>query len=91
MSCDTDVECTLCMELLYEPVTTPCGHTFCQNCFYRAMDHNNRCPMCRVVGSVPPPFRSTVTTVCKSIAFSTLTSVCRLADAARNCCAVTSV
>jgi len=46
---DDAMECTLCMEMLYEPVTTPCGHTFCQNCFARAMDHHNRCPMCRVV------------------------------------------
>ena len=57
---DSDLECTLCMEMLYEPVTTPCGHTFCQGCFYRAMDHNNRCPMCRVVSAhgspAPPPF-----------------------------------
>lgn len=37
------------MKLLYEPVTTPCGHTFCRPCFARAMDHTNRCPMCRTV------------------------------------------
>ncbi|KAG8004256.1 LON peptidase N-terminal domain and RING finger protein 3 [Nibea albiflora] len=24
----TDLECSLCMRLFYEPVTTPCGHTF---------------------------------------------------------------
>jgi len=46
---DDDLECTLCMEMLFEPVTSPCGHTFCQDCFARAMDHHNRCPMCRVV------------------------------------------
>lgn len=25
-----DAECTLCFKLYYEPVTTPCGHTFCK-------------------------------------------------------------
>ncbi len=25
-----DFECVLCMKLFYEPVTTPCGHTFCR-------------------------------------------------------------
>ena len=31
------------------PVTTPCGHSFCKVCFGRAMDHSNKCPMCRTV------------------------------------------
>ena len=52
-----DVECTLCMRLLWEPVTTCCGHTYCRPCIVRAADHGNRCPMCRVVlhlGPDPP-------------------------------------
>ncbi|PRW58966.1 DNA excision repair ERCC-8-like isoform B [Chlorella sorokiniana] len=45
-----DAECTLCMRLFYDPVTTPCGHTFCKPCFARALDHSiSRCPMCRTV------------------------------------------
>ncbi|GAX75173.1 hypothetical protein CEUSTIGMA_g2617.t1 [Chlamydomonas eustigma] len=44
-----DLECTLCMKLLFEPVTTPCGHTFCRGCYARAMDHGNKCPLCRTV------------------------------------------
>ncbi|KAK9808920.1 hypothetical protein WJX72_006425 [[Myrmecia] bisecta] len=44
-----DFECVLCMKLLFEPVTTPCGHTFCRACFMRATDHGNKCPMCRTV------------------------------------------
>lgn len=39
-----DAECLLCMKLLYEPVTTPCGHSFCGPCFMRAMDHSSKCP-----------------------------------------------
>lgn len=34
-----DFECTLCMKLLYEPVTTPCGHSFCRSCLFQSMDH----------------------------------------------------
>jgi Lon protease-like protein len=42
-----DFECVLCMKLFYEPVTTPCGHTFCRRCLQRSLDHNLKCPMCR--------------------------------------------
>lgn len=48
-----DVECILCMKLLFEPVTTPCGHTFCRGCFARSADHSNKCPMCRTVRARP--------------------------------------
>ncbi|XP_013882054.1 LON peptidase N-terminal domain and RING finger protein 3 [Austrofundulus limnaeus] len=42
-----DVECSLCMRLFYEPVTTPCGHTFCLKCLERCLDHNPKCPLCK--------------------------------------------
>ena len=44
--------CLVCMELLYEPVTTVCGHTFCRLCLARSLDHKNLCPFCRVSLSV---------------------------------------
>ncbi|CAL8301558.1 unnamed protein product [Arctogadus glacialis] len=43
----TDLECSLCMRLYYEPVTTPCGHTFCLKCLERCLDHNPQCPLCK--------------------------------------------
>ncbi|XP_072300307.1 LON peptidase N-terminal domain and RING finger protein 2 [Eucyclogobius newberryi] len=42
-----DLECSLCMRLFYEPVTTPCGHTFCRKCLERCLDHNPNCPLCK--------------------------------------------
>uniref|UniRef100_A0A3B4BDP6 Uncharacterized protein n=1 Tax=Periophthalmus magnuspinnatus TaxID=409849 RepID=A0A3B4BDP6_9GOBI len=33
--------------LFYEPVTTPCGHTFCLKCLERCLDHNPNCPLCK--------------------------------------------
>ncbi|XP_008325483.1 LON peptidase N-terminal domain and RING finger protein 3 [Cynoglossus semilaevis] len=42
-----DLECPLCMRLFYEPVTTPCGHTFCLQCLERCLDHNPKCPLCK--------------------------------------------
>lgn len=44
-----ELECPLCLKLLWEPVTTPCGHTFCKPCFLRAIDHGSKCPNCRRV------------------------------------------
>lgn len=44
-----DFDCTICLKLLYEPVTTPCGHSFCRSCLFQSMDRSNRCPLCRTV------------------------------------------
>jgi len=41
------LECSLCYRLLHNPVTTPCGHVFCQHCLDRSMDHSLSCPQCR--------------------------------------------
>ncbi|XP_059820446.1 LON peptidase N-terminal domain and RING finger protein 2 isoform X2 [Hypanus sabinus] len=43
----SDFECSLCMRLFYEPITTSCGHTFCLRCLERSLDHNSRCPLCK--------------------------------------------
>lgn len=50
-----EFDCTLCSKLLYEPVTTPCGHTFCRNCLVRAIDRTDNCPICRTVLHLEDP------------------------------------
>lgn len=42
-----DVECALCFRYLYQPVTTPCGHSFCRTCLDRCLDHSTNCPLCK--------------------------------------------
>ncbi|CAM6114139.1 unnamed protein product [Calypogeia fissa] len=49
-----DLDCTICLKLLYYPITTPCGHSFCRACLLQAMDHGNKCPTCRTVLFVSP-------------------------------------
>uniref|UniRef100_A0A4W6FUG1 LON peptidase N-terminal domain and ring finger 3 n=1 Tax=Lates calcarifer TaxID=8187 RepID=A0A4W6FUG1_LATCA len=39
--------CVFSPRLFYEPVTTPCGHTFCLQCLERCLDHNPKCPLCK--------------------------------------------
>ncbi|XP_064314585.1 LON peptidase N-terminal domain and RING finger protein 1 isoform X2 [Phalacrocorax carbo] len=43
----SDLECSLCIRLFFEPVTTPCGHTFCKECLERCLDHRPNCPLCK--------------------------------------------
>ncbi|XP_022728218.1 LON peptidase N-terminal domain and RING finger protein 1-like isoform X2 [Durio zibethinus] len=49
-----DFDCTLCLKFLYEPVTTPCGHSFCRSCLFQTMDRSNKCPLCRTVLFIGP-------------------------------------
>ncbi|KAK3313773.1 ATP-dependent protease La domain-containing protein [Apodospora peruviana] len=50
----TEMECQVCYALFYEPVTTPCGHTFCRPCLQRVLDHAECCPVCRHALSIGP-------------------------------------
>ncbi|XP_071499371.1 LON peptidase N-terminal domain and RING finger protein 1-like [Diadema antillarum] len=43
----TDFECSLCLRLLNQPTTTPCGHTFCRGCLDRCLDYSQACPLCK--------------------------------------------
>ncbi|KAF5389047.1 hypothetical protein D9757_004896 [Collybiopsis confluens] len=43
----TELNCEICFSLMYEPVTTPCQHTFCSRCLHRSLDHSSVCPLCR--------------------------------------------
>eukprot|EP01122_Echinamoeba_exundans_P002013 TRINITY_DN1197_c0_g1_i2.p1 TRINITY_DN1197_c0_g1~~TRINITY_DN1197_c0_g1_i2.p1 ORF type:complete len:419 (+),score=36.56 TRINITY_DN1197_c0_g1_i2:411-1667(+) len=43
-----EFDCCLCSSLLFLPVTTPCGHSYCKSCLQRALDHEiAQCPLCR--------------------------------------------
>lgn len=47
-----NMDCGICYQLLYEPWTTPCGHTFCRHCIRKALEQSTAgpvCPACRRV------------------------------------------
>ncbi|KAJ0064191.1 hypothetical protein NL108_001497 [Boleophthalmus pectinirostris] len=41
--------CSICLEVFTDPVTTPCGHSFCRVCINKHWDSSHRysCPICQ--------------------------------------------
>ncbi|XP_028672565.2 E3 ubiquitin-protein ligase TRIM47-like [Erpetoichthys calabaricus] len=48
--------CSVCLETLSNPVTTPCGHNYCMSCIELCWDKTGecRCPQCRQVFAPRP-------------------------------------
>ncbi|TMW90884.1 hypothetical protein EJD97_015080 [Solanum chilense] len=43
-----ELSCAICLEICFEPSTTPCGHSFCRKCLQSSADKcGTRCPKCR--------------------------------------------
>lgn len=49
-----EVDCQVCYNLMFEPVTTACGHTLCRKCLARSLDHSLHCPACRRAVTISP-------------------------------------
>jgi len=43
---DSELSCPICFDLIAVAQVTKCGHSFCQACIVRAIEHTHRCPKC---------------------------------------------
>ncbi|XP_028297749.1 E3 ubiquitin-protein ligase TRIM21-like [Gouania willdenowi] len=51
--------CSICLEVLTDPVTTPCGHNFCKTCISTHWNTRttSRCPICNQVFRTKPQLK----------------------------------
>ncbi|XP_056099140.1 zinc-binding protein A33-like isoform X2 [Rhinichthys klamathensis goyatoka] len=42
-------ECSICLDVFTDPVSTPCGHNFCKSCLNQCWDKSQtyKCPLCK--------------------------------------------
>ncbi|KAL7875469.1 hypothetical protein AOLI_G00104320, partial [Acnodon oligacanthus] len=46
---EDQLQCSICLDVFTDPVTTPCGHNFCMVCLKECWDSTSRCqcPVCK--------------------------------------------
>jgi len=62
----SDLQCSVCLEILNEPVTLMCQHTFCRACLKADI---KKCPLCRTRIWLPP--KKTINSILKNIIIKT--------------------
>ncbi|XP_043954300.1 E3 ubiquitin-protein ligase TRIM21-like isoform X2 [Gambusia affinis] len=54
---ERNLACSICMDIFTDPVTTPCGHSFCRKCLELSISPyrvNDMCPLCKKHLNKPP-------------------------------------
>uniref|UniRef100_UPI00358EBDFE E3 ubiquitin-protein ligase TRIM7-like isoform X1 n=2 Tax=Myxine glutinosa TaxID=7769 RepID=UPI00358EBDFE len=63
--CADELQCIVCLELYKEPITLPCGHSFCKVCIEQHWESREEatvcdCPNCREVFPIKPKCQKNV-------------------------------
>ncbi|KAF5890729.1 E3 ubiquitin-protein ligase TRIM39-like isoform X1, partial [Clarias magur] len=47
--CEDHLQCSICLDVFTDPVSTPCGHNFCMTCIKTYWDSSShcQCPLCK--------------------------------------------
>lgn len=53
---EAQLRCCICLDVFTSPVSTPCGHNFCQACLQGYWDRCDfyRCPLCKAIFDEKP-------------------------------------
>ncbi|XP_052472137.1 E3 ubiquitin-protein ligase TRIM39-like [Carassius gibelio] len=51
-----EIQCSICLDLFTDPVSTPCGHNFCKSCLNQCWNNSQTysCPFCKETFSKRP-------------------------------------
>ncbi|XP_067307948.1 E3 ubiquitin-protein ligase TRIM39-like [Pseudorasbora parva] len=54
-----ELQCSICLDVFTDPVSTPCGHSFCKICLNQCWDNSQtyRCPLCKEPFSKRPDLK----------------------------------
>ncbi|KAI2660468.1 E3 ubiquitin-protein ligase TRIM39 [Labeo rohita] len=54
-----ELQCSICLGLFTDPVSTPCGHNFCKTCLNQCWDKSQtyKCPLCKETFSKRPDLK----------------------------------
>uniref|UniRef100_A0A8C2JJD6 E3 ubiquitin-protein ligase TRIM39-like n=1 Tax=Cyprinus carpio TaxID=7962 RepID=A0A8C2JJD6_CYPCA len=55
----SSLQCSICLDLFTDPVSTPCGHNFCKNCLNQCWNNSQtyNCPFCKETFSKRPDLK----------------------------------